>query len=121
MAHILLAEDDSSMRRFISTTLTKAGHTVEACHDGLDALEKMGTEQQRLYDLLLTDIVMPGMDGVELSKRATDKHPDIKVMFITGFAAVAMKHKKPQQGTKMLSKPFHLKQLVSEVDYILQN
>ena len=120
MAHILLAEDDSSMRSFIEKTLLQAGHTVESCEDGKVAL-KRAEETQNPFDLLLTDIVMPGLDGIELSQKVSMGFPNVKVMFITGFAAVAMKNKdvNPEE-TKVLSKPFHLKQLVEQVDQLLE-
>ena len=72
------------------------------------------------FELLLTDIVMPEMDGIELARRATELDPDIKVMFITGFAAVALDpdNNTPPQA-KILSKPFHLKDLVNEVQRLL--
>jgi two-component system cell cycle response regulator CpdR len=64
--------------------------------------------------------VMPEMDGIELARRATELDPDIKVMFITGFAAVALNpdNQAPRQA-KILSKPFHLKDLVNEVHRML--
>ena len=73
-----------------------------------------------LAALLITDIVMPEMDGIELARRATEIDPDIKVMFITGFAAVALNpdNNAPRQA-KILSKPFHLKDLVNEVQRLL--
>jgi two-component system cell cycle response regulator CpdR len=119
MAHILLAEDDSSMRHFIQKALEKAGHSVDAEADGLAAL--LTLQNKANYDLLLTDIVMPGIDGIELSQKAMKLCPSLKVMFITGFAAVAMdsKDKKPQ-GTKILSKPFHLNDLVQQVESLLK-
>jgi two-component system cell cycle response regulator CpdR len=72
------------------------------------------------FELLLTDIVMPEMDGIELARRATELDPDIKVMFITGFAAVALNpvNNAPPQA-KILSKPFHLRDLVNEVQRLL--
>jgi two-component system cell cycle response regulator CpdR len=118
MAKILLAEDDSAMREFIAKTLRNAGHDVESCENGARAFDEINSDN--VYDLLLTDIVMPGMDGIELSQKASDKHPNMKVMFITGFAAVAMDQKGMQkQDTKILSKPFHLKELVDEVNKLL--
>lgn len=120
MAKILLAEDDGSMRGFLTAALAKAGHEVEARHDGLDALNALETFKDGSFDLLLADIVMPGMDGIELAQKATEMHPSIKVMFITGFAAVAMGARNPAQThARVLSKPFHLKDLVDQVNQLL--
>ncbi|WP_163777808.1 response regulator, partial [Proteus mirabilis] len=70
---------------------------------------------------LLTDIVMPEMEGIELARRATELDPEIKVMFITGFAAVALQpDSQAPKDAKILSKPFHLRDLVNEVEKMLQ-
>ena len=120
MASILLAEDDSSLRTFLSKALGKAGHMVTSCEDGVEAIAAL---ELREYDLLLADIVMPGIDGIELAQRATAHLPDIKVLFITGFAAVALNAQKTgaNRNAKILSKPFYLRELVQEVDRILQD
>jgi two-component system cell cycle response regulator CpdR len=119
MARILIAEDDASMRNFLSLALTRAGHEVDAREDGLDALSAL--EDGLRFDLLLADIVMPGMDGIELSQKATALAPDLKVMFITGFAAVALDKAgtAPEPGAKVMSKPFHLKDLVDQIEHLL--
>ena len=117
MAQILLAEDDSSMRDFLAKALRRAGHEVEAVGDGLDALQSIG---QRPVDLLLADVVMPGLDGIELARRAAKQQPGLRVMFITGFAAVALKARdQAPKGARVLSKPFHLRDLVDQVDHML--
>ena len=73
------------------------------------------------FSLLLTDIVMPEMDGIELARRATEIDPDLKVMFITGFAAVALNpDSNAPKDAKILSKPFHLRDLVNEVEKMLK-
>lgn len=114
MSRILLAEDDETMRKFLARSLEKAGYQVVSVSQGTDALPLLAGGG---FDLLLTDIVMPGMDGIELARRATKMHPDLLVMFITGFAAVAMdKSKERPAHSKVLQKPFHLKDLVDEVD-----
>ncbi len=118
MAKILIAEDDSSMRQFLAMALKRAGHDVESCEDGLSALTAL--EKDNDFDLLLADIVMPGMDGIELSQKATDACNSLKVMFITGFAAVALGQRNPEhKETHVLSKPFHLKELVDQVEDLL--
>ncbi|MEQ1671098.1 MAG: response regulator, partial [Hyphomicrobium sp.] len=66
------------------------------------------------------DIVMPKMDGIELARRASEIDPDLKIMFITGFAAVVLNSDNaPPKDSRVLSKPFHLKDLVREVDRLL--
>jgi two-component system cell cycle response regulator CpdR len=87
MSRILLAEDDNDMRRFLAKALQNAGHDVVSFDNGRSAYERIREEP---FTLLLTDIVMPEMDGIELARRATELDPDLKVMFITGFAAVAL-------------------------------
>ena len=117
MARILLAEDDDDMRNFLVRALEKAGHEVTSFSEGLSAYEEI---KQASFDLLLTDIVMPEMDGIELARKATELDPEIKVMFITGFAAVALNpDSQAPRDAKVLSKPFHLRDLVSEVDKMM--
>lgn len=118
MARILLAEDDESMLNFLVLALTRVGHQVFAKTDGTEALKALQGDQD--FDLLLTDIVMPGMDGIELAQKATELRPTLKVMFITGFAAVAMNNtSKSAAKAKVLSKPFHLNDLVDQVEQLL--
>jgi two-component system, cell cycle response regulator CpdR len=114
MARILLAEDDDDMRRFLARALERAGHEVSAFAEGSSAFEEL---QAAVFDLLLTDIVMPEMDGIELARLAAARDPGLKIMFITGFAAVAL-HPDSQapKDAKVLSKPFHLKDLVTEIE-----
>lgn len=116
MADILLAEDDDAMRQFLATALTRAGHRVSTHRDGRQALDAL----DKRYDLLIADIVMPGVDGIELARRARANQPELRVMFITGFAAVALEEGKPVvPGATVLSKPFHLRDLVSQVKDLL--
>ena len=113
MIRILLAEDDQAMRAYLSRALENAGYDVVAVDRGTAALPLLEEEH---FDLLLSDIVMPEMDGIELAQRCSEVSPRTKVMFITGFAAVSLRpnHQLPQ--SKVLSKPFHLKDLVLEVE-----
>jgi len=117
MAKILLAEDDQDMRRFLVKALQNADHEVVSFSEGLSAYEKLKYDN---FDLLLTDIVMPEMDGIELARRAADLDPKLKIMFITGFAAVALNpENETPKDAKVLSKPFHLKELVDQVERLI--
>jgi two-component system cell cycle response regulator CpdR len=117
MARILLAEDDTDMRMFLARALERAGHEVHSFGEGVSAYEEL---KLREVDLLLTDIVMPEMDGIELARRAAELDPALKIMFITGFAAVALHpDSEAPRDAKILSKPFHLRDLVSEVDRMI--
>jgi two-component system cell cycle response regulator CpdR len=117
MSKILLAEDDIDMRRFLVKALQNAGFDVISYDNGLSAYQRLREEP---FELLLTDIVMPEMDGIELARRAAELDPDIKIMFITGFAAVALNSDSAApKHAKVLSKPIHLRELVNEVQKML--
>lgn len=123
MAHILLAEDNLSMSNLISSSLRKAGHKVNVIQDGIHALAELQDEECD-YDLMLTDVAMPGIDGVELARRATTLRPDMQVMFITGFAAVALSKPAPKAANvpvskRELSRPVHLRELAQNIDRLL--
>jgi two-component system, cell cycle response regulator CpdR len=118
MSRIILAEDDDSMRGFLERALVRAGYEVVSCANGKAAYERLIEEP---FTLLLTDIVMPEMDGIELARRASELDPALKIMFITGFAAVTLNTEAaPPKDARVLSKPFHLRDLVAEVDRLLE-
>jgi two-component system, cell cycle response regulator CpdR len=117
MARILLAEDDDNLRPFLARSLENAGHEVLAFRDGEDAIPVLDTGE---IDLLVSDLVMPGINGIELARLAKDKAPDLPVIFITGFSAVAVEALETVDGVnKILSKPFHLNSLVEAVNRAL--
>jgi two-component system cell cycle response regulator CpdR len=115
MIRILLAEDEEAMRTYLARALENAGYEVTAVDRGTAAVPLLEREH---FDLLLSDIVMPEMDGIELAQRCAEISPETKVMFITGFAAVTLKASQEAPQAKVLSKPFHLKDLVLEVDRV---
>ena len=117
MIKILLAEDDAVMREYLTRALERAGYFVSAVDRGPAAIPLLQTES---FDLLLTDIVMPEMDGIELARRAAEMVPGLRVMFITGFAAVTLKAGREMPNARVLSKPFHLRDLVAEVDRVFE-
>lgn len=115
MYRILLAEDDQVMREYLTRALERNGYRVAAVDRGTAALPLLESES---FDLLLTDVVMPEMDGIELAQKAQEIAPEMRVMFITGFAAVTLKAGKAVPQARVLSKPFHLRDLVREVDQL---
>lgn len=115
MIRILLAEDEDAMRTYLARALENAGYEVVAVDRGTAALPLL---LQQNFDLLLSDIVMPEMDGIELAQHCAEVSPATKVMFITGFAAVTLKASRDAPQAKVLSKPFHLRDLVLEVERI---
>jgi two-component system cell cycle response regulator CpdR len=115
MIRILLAEDEEAMRAYLARALENAGYDVVAVDRGTDALPLLEREH---FDLLLSDIVMPEMDGIELAQRCSEISPQTKVMFITGFAAVSLRASRETPQARVLSKPFHLRDLVLEVQRI---
>ena len=114
---ILLAEDEEAMRAYLSRALSNAGYRVETVDRGTEAIPLLESED---FDLLLSDIVMPEMDGIELAQRCAEISPRTKVMFITGFAAVSLRASREQPTAKVLSKPFHLRDLVLEVERVFE-
>ena len=117
MVRILLAEDDEAMRAYLTRALERVGYSVTAVDRGTAALPLLEKES---FELLLTDIVMPEMDVIELAQRASEIAPGMRVMFITGFAAVALKAGVGPPHAKVLSKPFHLRDLVAEIDRLFE-
>jgi len=117
MIRVLLAEDDAVMREFLARALEKSGYEVQSVDRGTAAIPLLEAER---FDLLLTDIVMPEMDGIELAQKAAVHWPEMRVMFITGFAAVTLKAGQALPQAKVLSKPFHLRDLVLEIDRMFE-
>ena len=101
------------MATFLTRALERAGHSVVDCENGDDAIDAL---DQGPWDLLLTDIVMPGADGIEVARVAAARQPGIRIMFITGFAAVALSAAQASPQAKVLAKPVHLRDLVGEVE-----
>jgi two-component system cell cycle response regulator CpdR len=106
------------MLAFLEKALHQAKHDVVTAEDGLTALALLKANDD--FDLLLCDIIMPGMDGIELSQKAHRDYPHLKVMFMTGFSAMSLGSKNPENaGNTVLSKPFHLNDLLGRITEIL--
>ena len=115
MARILLAEDDQNVREFVSRALVHAGHEVVAAEDGGIASEIVVAEEGR-FDLLLSDIKMPVMDGIALALSVAASHPNLTIMLMTGFADQRERaHGLDQLIYDVIPKPFTLQALMDKV------
>ncbi len=85
MAKILLIEDDEAVRSFVARALEMDGHSVTTAEDGEDGYDRL-IENEGEFDLMLTDIKMPFMDGIELTRLAASHYPDLKILMMTGYA-----------------------------------
>jgi len=116
-ARIPVAEDDSSVRSFVSKALSAQGHDVTTVGDGLQALEALDKEA---FHLLVTDIVMPGLDGIALALRAARDYPDLSVLVMTGYSAGQQKPGSLDRlAGRILLKPFTLRQISNAVEETL--
>ena len=116
MARILVAEDDDNVRAFVIRALTHVGHDVTEAEDGGIAAE-ICAERQGEFDLLLSDIKMPVMDGVALALTVAAQYPDLTILLMTGFADQRERaHGLDQLIYDVIPKPFTLQQVLQKVD-----
>ncbi|WP_127144173.1 response regulator [Pelagibacterium montanilacus] len=116
MARILVAEDDDNVRAFVVRALEMSGHEVTPAEDGGLAAEILA-ERQGAFDLLVSDIKMPVMDGISLALTAGADYPDITIVLMTGFADQRERaHGLDALIYDVLNKPFSLAQLIGKVD-----
>ena len=116
MARILLAEDDDGVRAFVSRALAHVGHEVVEAEDGGLASEVMQEEMGR-FDLLLSDIKMPVMDGIALALNVAAAWPEVTIVLMTGFADQRERaHGLDQLIYDVIPKPFTLQQVLEKVD-----
>jgi two-component system, cell cycle response regulator CpdR len=118
MAKILVAEDEVSVRAFVVRALTQKNHEVKAVADGLAAVDALAAGP---FDLLLTDIVMPGLDGIALALKASKDYPAMKLLLMTGYSAERQRaHNLAALVHRVISKPFTLDEICAIVDEELQ-
>ena len=111
---ILLVEDEEGLRALNARGLTSRGYTVLEASNGVEAIEVL--EKQGDVDLVVSDVVMPEMDGPTLLKELRRRNPNVKIIFVSGYAEEAFQKNLPEQEQyEFLAKPFTLKQLVSKV------
>ena len=118
MARILIAEHNASTAEYLYAALKKAGNSVEIVDNCLDAWRM---SSQDCYDVLLVNVVMPGIDGFILAQKALQENPELQIIFLTGFAGVAMDtFATPSYApAPITTRPFHLKDIVGRVRYLM--
>ncbi len=118
LACILVAEDEDTVRDFVCRALTVHGHTVIAASDGIEAVDRLG---DHTIDLVLSDIVMPVMDGITLALKIKSEHPTLPIILMTGFANEQQRaHNLSALIQGLLAKPFTMEQLINIVDQVLE-
>jgi DNA-binding response OmpR family regulator len=114
---ILVVDDDEAVRRLVARVLRAAGHEVVTMNDGRAALRTaLGDSAQ--FDLLLTDVEMPGMSGIELARELRAKDPELRVLMISGYTEEAVGKVGPD-GIDLLGKPFSADDLIGRVRAVL--
>ena len=111
--HILVVDDDPMLRDLLVKTLEAIGHMAVAAENGLQALSLL---QQQTFSIVISDIKMPEMDGVELLRRIRSAHPGLPVLFISGFATAELLGRAEPDG--FLTKPFrihHVEEMIEKV------
>lgn len=110
---VLVAEDNPAVREFIVRSLQSAGHQVTAVDDGQQALDALAKEK---FKVLVTDIVMPNVDGIALALKAVRLYPDLRVVMISGYAQERMRaHNLDALVHKIIAKPFSLEEICAAV------
>ncbi len=118
-AHILVVDDDPALLLVISKSLSGKGYSVETAGNGAEALDIM--QKTAPFDLLLSDIVMPEMDGLELALMATHQYPELKVILMSGYASEWRRTVNLENLIHgIINKPFSLEELAGKVGQVLQ-
>ena len=112
-AKILVAEDNPAVREFIVRSLSSVGHTVSAAIDGQQAMDMLTRDK---FNVLVTDIVMPNVDGIALAMKAIRLFPDLRVIMISGYAQERMRaHNLDSLVHRIIAKPFSLEEICEAV------
>jgi DNA-binding NtrC family response regulator len=115
--NILVAEDNEALLRLITITLKKNGYDVISVTNGSDALMQLSSFKNKI-DLILTDYILPDMNGKEFSQKANILHPEIKLVFTSGYADLFDTH---DANVPFIKKPFSLDKLTEQIRHVLDN
>jgi two-component system cell cycle response regulator CpdR len=114
---VLFVDDEQKILSSLERGLLNEPYNKLFSRSGIQALEILQREE---VHVIVVDMRMPEMNGIELARRAAEFDPDLKIMFITGFAAVALNQdSQTPKDAKVLSKPFHLRDLVKEIERLI--
>lgn len=114
MARILLADDDHGSRDMVRRALEMDGHVVAVAEDGNDALAQLSAQQK--FDVLVSDVQMPGLDGIALAERAAALCPAIHVIMMSGYTGLLDKARTLNaRSVRLLAKPFSIDKVRAEV------
>ena len=121
MAHILVLDDEMEMRFILETFLRHAGHTVDSAGDGKAGMRLI---EQNSYDLVITDVIMPEMDGLEVLMAIKKKYQDMRIIVMTGGTAktsrdLLMSVAKSMRADALVDKPLDLKELATVISKVL--
>ncbi|HVP45274.1 MAG TPA: response regulator [Bryobacteraceae bacterium] len=118
---VLVLDDEPEIRKIVSTVLTSKGYTVLTADGGENAIKAFQKHKQPL-DLLLLDVVSPGMSGPMVADRITELQPGLRVMFMSGYDHTkVVRHYVVDKGFALLTKPFTADQLVKKVREVLES
>lgn len=121
MARLLIVEDDESVRMFTARALAASGHVVETAADGEEGLAAI-TAEKGAFDLVLSDIRMPIMDGIEMAKRAATAFPGLRILLMTGYAEQRERAAELDRVIiDVVSKPFTLAEIRAAVKAALES
>ncbi len=118
---ILLVEDEESVRKFTKEALESLGYTVNSASNGYEAIDCINKNNLKI-DLLISDVIMPKMGGVELASHLEKMNPDLKVLFVSGYVGnIIVKDGVLKKNVNFLPKPFSVQTLAKKVNKVLHN
>ena len=115
---ILFIEDDNLIRKIIEEFLNESGYLVLKAKDGLEGIEMINKE---VFDLIITDVVLPHVSGIGVIKMAKTRHPEVPIICITGYGYFPEKLAEEEHADKILHKPFEFKELAEAIKALLEN
>ena len=115
---VLLVEDEDMVRAVAERALARAGYQITACSDGEDGLEAIQADAD--FDIVVSDVVMPGMDGPAMVRAIRKDHPDIPVLFMSGYAEEALRKDIDVPNMHFLPKPFSVAAITEKVATVMQ-